>query len=118
MSELVGTARFRFHEGKLEEFKRLSAQAKEIVQAKDPGTLQYDLFFNDDETECFVLERFKDSEALIEHAANLGELSEQILSIVTVVHGELLGEPNEQIKTNLASMDVPVLFTPYQSLDN
>ena len=74
MSELQGIARFRIHDGKLDEFKRLSAQAMEIVATKDPGTLQYDIYFNDDESECIVLERFKDSEALIEHAANLSEL--------------------------------------------
>jgi quinol monooxygenase YgiN len=116
MSELQGVARFRIHDGKLDEFKRLSAQAMDIVQAKDPGTLQYDIYFNDDESECMVLERFKDSDALIEHAANLGELSEAILSIVSVVHGELLGEPSEEIKANLATMEVPQLFTPYLSM--
>ena len=94
MNELRGIARFRIHEGKLDEFKRLSAQAMEIVQTKDPGTLQYDTYFNNDESECIVLERFRDSEALIAHAANLSDLSEAILSIVSVVHGELLGEPN------------------------
>ena len=88
----------------------------EIVRTKDTGTLQYDIYFNDDQSECLVLERFRDSEGRIEHAANLGNLSEAILAIVTVVHGELLGEPNAEIKANLASMDVPVLFTPYQSL--
>ena len=74
MSELVGIARFKFHEGKLEEFKRLSAQALEIVKAKEPGTLQYDIYFNEDESECIVLERYRDSDAAIEHAANLGDL--------------------------------------------
>jgi quinol monooxygenase YgiN len=34
-----GIARFKFHEGKLEEFKRLSAEALEIVRTKDTGTL-------------------------------------------------------------------------------
>ena len=116
MSELQGIARFRIHDGKLDEFKRLSAEAREIVLAKDPGTLQYEIFFNEDESECVVLERFKDSEALIEHAANLGDLSEAILSIVDVVHGELLGEPNAEIKANLADMEIPQLFTPYQSM--
>jgi hypothetical protein len=33
-----------------------------------------------------------------------------------VVHGELLGEPSAEIKANLAGMEVPVLFTPYQSM--
>ena len=116
MSELQGIARFRIQDGKLDEFKRLSAEAREIVRTKDPGTLQYDIYFNDDESECIVLERFKDSEALIEHAANMGDLSEAILSIVSVVHGELLGEPNAEIRANLADMDVPQLFTPYLSL--
>ena len=116
MSELQGIARFRIHDGKLDEFKRLSAEAKEIVATKDPGTLQYEIFFNDDESECIVLERFKDSEALIEHAAKLGDLSEAILSIVSVVHGELLGEPNAEIRANLADMEVPQLFTSYMSM--
>jgi hypothetical protein len=37
MSELQGVGRLKFHEGKLEEFKRLSVQAMEIVRAKDTG---------------------------------------------------------------------------------
>jgi quinol monooxygenase YgiN len=38
VSELQGIARFKFDEGKLEEFKRLSAQCMEIVRTKDTGT--------------------------------------------------------------------------------
>ena len=80
MSELLGIARFKFHEGKLEEFKRLSAQAMEIVRTKDTGTLQYDIYFNDDQSECIVLERYRDSEAAIEHASNLGDLFGAVLA--------------------------------------
>ena len=40
MSEIQGIGRFKFHEGNLEEFKRLSAQAIEIARTKDTGTLQ------------------------------------------------------------------------------
>jgi quinol monooxygenase YgiN len=116
VSELQGIARFKFHEGKLEEFKRLSAQAVEIVRTKDTGTLQYDTYFNDDQSECIVLERFRDSEALIEHAANLGDLTDAILATVSVVHGELLGEPSAELRANLADSDVPQLFTPYESM--
>ena len=116
MGELWGIARFKFHEGKLDEFKRLSAQAREIVRTKDPGTLQYDLYFNDDQSECVMLERFRDSEALIEHAENLGELVEAILATVSVVHGELLGEPSAELRAKLAGSEVPHVFTPYQSM--
>ena len=116
MSELQGIARFKFHEGKLEEFKRLSAQCVEIVRAKDTGTLQYDIYFNDDESECIVLERYRDSEALIEHGAHIGnDLMEAIVATADV-SGELLGEPSAELRANFTD-DGPVrLFTPYQSM--
>jgi len=116
VGELVGIARFRFHEGKLEEFKRLSAQAMEIVRTKDSGTLQYDTYFNDDQSECVVIERYRDSEAAIEHAANVADVSASVLAAVTVVHGELLGEPSDELRAKLANSDVPQLFTPYESM--
>ena len=116
MNELVGIAGFKIHEGKLEEFKRLSAQAREIVRTKDTGTLQYDVYFNDDQSECIVLERFRDSAALIEHAANISELSEAVLATVDVTHGELLGEPSAELRAKLAGSEYPQVFTPYQSM--
>jgi quinol monooxygenase YgiN len=116
MSELVGIARFKIHEGKLEEFKRLSAEAMEIVRTKDTGTLQYDSYFNDDQSECFVVERYRDSEAAMHHADNLGHLMGPILATVSVVHGELLGEPSAELRAKLAGSEVPVLFTPFQSM--
>ena len=116
MSELLGIARFRIHEGKLDEFKRLSAQAMEIVQSKDVGTLGYDTYFNDDQSECVIVERYRDSEAAIEHAEHVGEISEQVLAIVSVVHGEILGEPSAELRANLADSEVPQLFTSYASL--
>ena len=116
MSELQGVARIKFNDGKLDEFKRLAAQCMEIVRAKDTGTLQYDTYFNDDQSECMVIERYKDSEAAIEHAANLGHLFEAVLATVSVVHGELLGEPSAELRAKLAGSEVPVLFTPYQSM--
>ena len=116
MAELMGIARFRFKEGKREEFERLAAQAMEIVRSQEPGTLQYDTFMNDDGSECVVIERYRDSEAAIQHAANLGHLFEPIFATVTVVHGELLGEASAELRANLAGNDVPALFTPYESM--
>ena len=115
-AELQGIARFKFHEGKLEEFRRLAAQCVEIVRTKDTGTLQYDIYFNEDQSECIVLERYRDSEAAIEHASNLGDLFGAVLATVTVVHGELLGEPSAELREKLAGGEVPVLFTPFLSM--
>ena len=116
MSELLGIARFKFHEGKREEYLRLSDQARDIVRAKDSGTLAYDLYLNGDQSECVFIERYRDSEAAIEHAENLGHLFAAVLETVSVVHGELLGEPSAELRAKLAGIDVPVLFTPYRSM--
>ena len=115
MSELIGIARFKFLEGKREEYLRLSEQANAIVEAKDPGTLQYDLFLNDDQTECMIVERYRDSEAAMEHAANVGHLFADVLATVSLVHGELLGEPSAELRAKLAGSEAPVVFTPYRS---
>ena len=75
---LQGTARFRFAEGDLGEFKRLSAQCMEIVRSKDTGTLQSDIYLNDDQSEAILLERYRDPQALIERGENLGDLGKAI----------------------------------------
>jgi len=114
VSELQGFGRFKFHEGDLEEFKRLAGRCIEIVRAKDTGTLQYDIYFNDDQSEGIVLERYRDSDALIEHAAHLGDLGQAIFA-TGWVSGELLGEPSAELKAMMAGSGVR-LFTPYQSM--
>jgi quinol monooxygenase YgiN len=113
---LLGIARFKVNEGKREEYKRLSALAMEIVRTKDSGTLQYDTYFNEDQSECIVIERYRDSEAAMEHAANLADVSAAVLTMVSVVHGELLGEPSAELRAKLADSEVPQLFTLYESM--
>lgn len=115
MGELIGIARFRFHPGKVEEYKRLSAQAMEIVRAKESGsTLEYSIYFNEDETEAVVIERFASSEALLEHGANMSEISPAVLE-TGAVEGELLGEPNDELRAKLTGPE-PELFTQWMSL--
>ena len=114
MDELQGIVRFTFHAGMVDQFKRLSAKCMEVVLSKDVGTLQYDTYFNDDESQAIVLERFRDSDALILHGQNMAPLMEAIMATGTV-SGELLGAPNEQLRTQLAGSPVGV-FALYQSL--
>lgn len=114
MSELIGIVRFKFHKGKVEEFKRLSEQAMEIVRTQDTGTLSYDTFFNEDESECIVIERYVDAQALIDHGEHIAPLMDAIIATGDV-HGELLGEPGVEIRGRLEGSPVQ-LFTPYLSM--
>jgi hypothetical protein len=114
VSELQGIARFKFHEGKLDEFKRLATRCMEIVRTKDTGTLQYEVYFNGDQSECIVLERYRDSQALIEHGTHLGELGQTILATGSVT-AACLGEPSAVLRAQMAGSAVQV-FTPYLSM--
>lgn len=113
--QLTGIARFTFHDGQVDEFKRLSALCMEIVKAQDTGTLAYETYFNADESEAIVIERYRDSQALLEHGQHLAHLMEPIIATATV-YGELLGDPSPELKAQF-SADGPVqLFSPYMSL--
>ena len=114
MDEIKGIARFKFHEGKVEEWKRLTAEAMEIVRTRDSGTLQYEIFFNDDESEAIIFERYRDANALIEHLSNIRHLMAPIMATASVT-GELLGTPNSRLKQQLGRGE-PKLFTPWMTL--
>ena len=115
MGELQGIVRFTFHADKVEEFKRLSAECLEIVRTKDVGTLQYDTYFNDDESECIVLERFRDSDALIQHGENLAHLMDAITA-TGEVFGELLGEPSAELRARFTGGGPVQLFMPWSRM--
>jgi quinol monooxygenase YgiN len=114
-TELQAIVRFRFHNGDVEEFMHLSAQCMEIVRTQDTGTLQYDTYFNDDETECIVIERFRDADALIQHGENLAHLMDAITATGSV-SGELLGDPSAELRARFTSGGPVQLFTPWSRM--
>jgi quinol monooxygenase YgiN len=116
MDEIKGIARVKFHPGKVEEWKRLSAEAMEIVRTRDSGTLQYEIFFNEDETEAMVFERYRDADAALEHFANISHLMEPLLATASVT-GEVLGTPNANMKKQLGKGG-PKLFTPWMAMQD
>ena len=116
MDEIKGIARVKFHPGKLAEWKRLTEEAMEIVRTKDRGTLQYEIFFNEDEREAIVFERYRDADAAIEHFSNISHLMAPILATASVTV-EVLGTPNAKMKEQLGKGG-PKLFTPWIALSD
>lgn len=115
MDEIKGIARVRFNPGKLDEWKRLTEQAMDIVRTQDQGTLQYEIFFNEDESEAIVFERYRDADAALEHFANISHLMEPLLATASVT-GELLGTPNDRMRALLGEGE-PKLFTPWMAIE-
>ncbi len=88
----------------------------EIALTKDKGTLQYEIYFNGDQSEVVFIERYKDSDSLIEHFNNLGNLMDAIFATVTMIHGELLGQPTAELRKKLEGNEFPHLFTNQLSI--
>ena len=108
MSRIQSIARFKIHPGKIDEFKRLSGNCMELARSKDPGTIRYDVFLNDDETEAVVYEEYESSEAAVKHFENMGDNADAIFKIVDM-EGETWGEPNGELRKGLEEHGVRIL---------
>jgi quinol monooxygenase YgiN len=116
VDEIKGIARVKFLPGKLEEWKRLTEEALKIVRTKDRGTLQYEIFFNEDQSEAIVFERYRDADAALEHFSNIGHLMAPLMKTASVT-GEVLGTPNAKMREQLGQGE-PKLFTPWLALQD
>jgi quinol monooxygenase YgiN len=116
MSDVIGIARLTIHEGKLEEFKHISARAKEIVRERDIGTLQYDVFLDAAGRHALVFERYRDEAALIQHVQNMTEtgIMEGVMALCTA-EGEILGDVSGALARQLDGGPVRLLSL-WQSL--
>jgi quinol monooxygenase YgiN len=114
MDSLQVTSRLTIHDGKLEEFRALAEQCMRLVRERDTGTLQYDWFFNDRQTECVVREAFVDSAAALAHIGNLGPTLGALLGVSTMTL-EIYGSPSAELSAAVASL-APQTYTPFQML--
>jgi hypothetical protein len=62
-----------------------------------------------------VVERYRDSDALLEHFANLGDTMNALLQTYSSISGEILGMPSAALRKALEGADVRI-YAPYQSM--
>lgn len=105
MKKIQLSAKFEIQKGKLEEFKKIAAECMAIVKEKEAGkgALQYDWFFNPDQTECIVRETYADSNAVLTHMGNVGEPLGRILGISNFSL-EVYGNPSEELQKAAAGL--------------
>lgn len=114
MNEIHVTAHAAIHAGKLEELKMIAAQGLQIARGQDSGTLQYDWFLNEAQTECFVRETYRNSEAVLEHLANVGALLGPILAVADWTF-EVCGTPSPELVQATAGLRLKIYY-PFQSM--
>ena len=100
-------ALFKINEGQLDAFKQITSQFISTVKEKDSGTLMYDWYLNEDTLECSVLEDYADSNATLEHVANVGDLLQKLTNLGKMSI-ELYGNPNEELSKALEGLDAKI----------
>jgi quinol monooxygenase YgiN len=114
MNNLVTVARFQIHTGKLAEFKKVAEECNSITKEKDKDTLQYDWYFDEAQTECVVRETYPDSNALLTHLANIGDLFGKLASLGTF-SGEIYGQPSQELLQATTGLNIKV-YSFFQGL--
>ena len=107
MTELQVMAHCRIKPGQLGAFRAVAADFLECVREKDSGTLQYDWFMSADESLCIVRERYRDSDAVLEHIGNLGELFAAFVDTCDI-SVEIFGEPSRELLDATAEIPTTV----------
>lgn len=105
MNDIQVNARLKIQPGKMDEFKILALECVERVKKRDKGTTQYDWFYNEEKSECVVRERYKSSDAALEHIANVGDLLGGLVALATISL-EIYGSASENLKNALEGFDV------------
>jgi quinol monooxygenase YgiN len=115
MGKILSVARFRIRPGKLPEFQQIAAECLQIVREKDTGTTMYEWFMNEDQTECIAIDCYESSEAVIEHAKNVGPTMRRLRDVADL-SAEILGSPSEQLVKALQFKSEGI-FARLQGLD-
>lgn len=88
--------------GKTETFRRLIEKVIELEHAKGQDVLNYEFFFNDDETKFYAIELFRDSEAVLTHLQRASDIIPKILEVAELTRFEIYGNATEALRDAMA----------------
>jgi quinol monooxygenase YgiN len=115
VSEIIGIGRVVFNEGGFEEYERLVERELELVRKTEPGTLALDVFINADRSEAVYIERYRDSQALMDHFKNVSDFMAPVLA-TGIFKGVILGDASEDLTAAIGEGGPVELFRPLMSL--
>jgi hypothetical protein len=110
MDRLQACAKFpNIAPDKLDEFKKVAAQLVERAKG-EAGTLQYGFFLSADQTVCIVREACTNSEALLAHSANIGDLLPRLFELGGSFEAEVFGNPSPALLEAVAAFN-PTIYS-------
>jgi quinol monooxygenase YgiN len=100
MNQIHFVARFKIHPDRGDEFKSAAAACLAATRSSEPGTLAYEWFINEEQTDVIVLEAYENCEAVLAHIKNSGPRAPKLLQCADqAVEG--LGTPSAELRDQL-----------------
>ena len=96
----------------LAQFKGLAGDVLKIT-AEDPGVLQYDWFFDANESMCVVRETYQNPEAVLTHVGMVGDMLGPLIELGGGLEIEIFGSPSEQLVQALEAFR-PTYYSYFQ----
>ena len=97
----------------LDKFKGLAGEALKVA-TDEPGLLQYDWFFNADETACVVRETFESSDAVLIHLGRVADILGPVVQLGGGLEIEAFGgSPSAQLVQALEAFS-PTYYSYFQ----
>ena len=105
MSEQIKyTVEWTINSGKLNEFKQIAQTAINSTKSNEPDMLGYQWYFNGDQSKCYLLERVSDSQALLAHFENVGQILPQLAEFAEITRFEIYGNLTEEAEKAIAPL--------------
>lgn len=114
MGEITLIPVFEIKPGRLDDFKAAAAAIIERT-SQEPDTLRYDQFLSSDGTRMVNIEVFKDADAFVYHNRNVADLVPALFDAGPLTHLEVIGEPSEEMLTELGDADI-IVYGPLGSI--
>ncbi len=88
--------------GRFEEFEKLATEMIDWVRASEPGYLSYEWYLGDDERTATIVGVLRDSDAVLNHLANIGEMIGSLAEVAPATGIELYGDLSEELRKAVA----------------
>jgi quinol monooxygenase YgiN len=96
-------------EDHVDEFREMVAAMVEKVRVGEPGYLSYEVFLSDDERTCHVVGLLRDSEAVLAHLANAGDMIGRFSELAPTTRLEIFGDVSDELRQLVAPFGAEIV---------
>jgi quinol monooxygenase YgiN len=98
------TVEFSIKPGQQDGFAAVSKECTEAVNANEPGMNAYQWYYNDDKSKCYVTEWHANSDSIMVHLQNVGEIPPKLFEFSEISRFEVFGNPGDTAREALAGL--------------